>query len=90
MSGDGSTVLQGSVPIGQTWVLGNANPQGYQSGKLYQINRPAGLVSNNRYFTTPAPQYEKYDIGQIMSLKNDPDYPVYGDSKLYRSACWFQ
>jgi glucan 1,3-beta-glucosidase len=56
------------------------NPQNYQSGKTYQINRPAGLLSGGKYFTMPLPQYEKYDISQFVSVKGDPAFTVYGDN----------
>jgi glucan 1,3-beta-glucosidase len=82
-SSEGDTLLQGSVAGGLTWVLGNASPQGYQGGTQYQIYKPAALLSNDKYFTLAAPQYEQYDISQVVSLKNDSRYPVYGDSELF-------
>ncbi|ORY68799.1 pectate lyase superfamily protein-domain-containing protein [Pseudomassariella vexata] len=79
-SSEGNTLLQDSVPAGQTWVMGNENPQNYQSGKLYEIDRPSALLSDDKYFTMPAPQYEKYEISQVVSLTNDSEYPVFGDN----------
>ncbi|KAM0809029.1 putative Pectate lyase superfamily protein-domain-containing protein [Seiridium cardinale] len=77
---DGDVLLSESVPSGQTWVLGTVDPAGYQSGKLYDIQRPAALLSNDKYFTTAAPQYENFDISEIVSLTGDADNPVYGDN----------
>ncbi|KAH8671305.1 pectate lyase superfamily protein-domain-containing protein [Xylariales sp. PMI_506] len=79
-SRDRRVLLQGSVPAGQTWVMGNADPQGYQSGVLYPVARPSALLSGDKYFTMDAPQYEKYDIDQFVSLRGDAEYPVYGDN----------
>jgi glucan 1,3-beta-glucosidase len=36
---------------------------------------------DGKYFTAPLPQYEKYEISQVASVKEDPEYPVYGDSE---------
>ncbi|KXX74005.1 Glucan 1,3-beta-glucosidase [Madurella mycetomatis] len=79
-SSSGATLLQGSVPEGQTWVMGNTSPDGYQSGRTYPIRRPAGLLVNGEYFTAPLPQYENYDISQVVSVKEDPEHRVYGDN----------
>ncbi|KAK0616110.1 pectate lyase superfamily protein-domain-containing protein [Bombardia bombarda] len=79
-SSAGATLLEGSVPAGQTWVMGNVNPQGYQSGGLHTINRPAGLLADGKYFTMPIPQYEKYDVNQFVSIKDDDELTVYGDN----------
>ncbi len=49
-------------------------------GKTYSTNRPAALLSNGKYFTMPLPQYEKYDVSQVVSVKLDPDFKVYGDN----------
>ncbi|KAK4191611.1 glucan 1,3-beta-glucosidase [Podospora australis] len=80
---DGNVLLKGGVPAGQVWVLGNTTPEGYQTGKLYPLRRPANLVdsSTGKYFTAPLPQYEKYDISQIVSVTEDPDHKVYGDNQ---------
>lgn len=79
-SSDGSTLRSGSVPAGQTWVMGYLNSNNWQSGTTSSINRPAGLLSGDKYFTAPLPQYEKYALDQFVSLKGDPQYPVYGDN----------
>ncbi|KAK3360165.1 pectate lyase superfamily protein-domain-containing protein [Lasiosphaeria hispida] len=79
-SSTGATLLEGSVPVGQTWVMGNAAPYNYQSGTMYPIERPASLLSDGKYFTAPLPQYEEYDISQFISVKGDPDFKVYGDN----------
>ncbi|KAH8893181.1 pectin lyase-like protein [Thozetella sp. PMI_491] len=79
-SSTGSVVLEGSVPAGQTWMMGNEYPQDYQMNKTYSITRPSALLSNGKYFTMPLPQYEKYNVSQIVSVKLDPDYKVYGDN----------
>ncbi|KAI1850545.1 hypothetical protein JX266_003827 [Neoarthrinium moseri] len=76
----GDVLLQDSVPAGQSWIMGNVNPGGRQNGKSHQVNRPASLLSNDKYFTTAAPQYESYDISEVRSLMGDPEYPVYGDN----------
>ncbi|KAH6649917.1 pectate lyase superfamily protein-domain-containing protein [Chaetomium tenue] len=80
VSSSGSTLRQGSVPAGQVWVMGNTSPDGYQSSKTYPISRPASLLVDGKYFTAPLPQYEKYDISQVVSVKEDPEHPVYGDN----------
>ncbi|KAK4153611.1 glucan 1,3-beta-glucosidase [Chaetomidium leptoderma] len=79
-SSSGSTLLQGSVPDGKVWVMGNTNPEGYQSGKTFPIHRPPALLVGGKYFTAPLPQYEKYDISQVVSVKEDPEHPVFGDN----------
>ncbi|KAI0134383.1 pectate lyase superfamily protein-domain-containing protein [Xylariales sp. AK1849] len=76
----GDVLRQDSVATGQTWVMGKTDLQGYQSGKLYEINRPEELLSTAKYLTIAAPQYEKYDISEVISLTNDTEYPVYGDN----------
>ena len=81
MSSSGSTLVSGSVPAGSTWVMGNANPQNYQSGTTYQIDRPAALLQNGLYFTMKQPQYEEYDVSQFVNVKSVSEYTVYGDSK---------
>lgn len=58
-----------------------STPDGYQSGKTFTIRRPAGLAADGKYFTAPMPQYEKYDLSQVVSIRDDPDHPVYGDSE---------
>jgi len=78
-----NALLTGSVAAGQTWVMGNENPQNYQSGKMYQINRPSALVSGGKYFTKKQPQYENYDVSQIVNVKSASGYTVYGDSKCF-------
>lgn len=78
---NGGTVLGGSVPLGQTWVLGNTAPDGYQAGAIYQTERPAALLSGGKYFVAPLPQYESYDRSQIVSVMGDPEFKVYGDSE---------
>ncbi|KAK6217374.1 exo-beta-1 [Colletotrichum tabaci] len=77
---DGSTLRAGSVAAGQTWVMGYVNSNNLQRGTTYPIERPAGLLSAGKYFTAPLPQYEKYALDQFVSLKGDPQYPVYGDN----------
>ncbi|KAK2035873.1 pectin lyase-like protein [Colletotrichum somersetense] len=77
---DGSTLRSGSVPAGQTWVMGYVNSNNLQQGTTYPIERPAALLSGDRYFTAPLPQYEKYALDQFVSLKGDPQFPVYGDN----------
>ncbi|KAK3328017.1 pectate lyase superfamily protein-domain-containing protein [Cercophora scortea] len=80
-SATGDILLRGSVPINQTWVMGNANPDGYQSGKMYPAARPPELVrSGGDYFTIVMPQYEEYDISQFISVMGDPQFKVYGDN----------
>ncbi|KAK4141281.1 glucan 1,3-beta-glucosidase [Dichotomopilus funicola] len=79
-SSEGKKLLRNSVPAGQVWVMGNTNPDGYQSNKTYSISRPAELLVDGKYFTAPAPQYETYDRSQIVSITEDPDHPVYGDN----------
>jgi glucan 1,3-beta-glucosidase len=64
------TLLSGSVAAGSTWVMGNQNPQNYQSGKMYQINRPSALLSGGKYYTKTQPQYEKYDVSQFVNVKS--------------------
>lgn len=59
------------------------NPDGYQTGKMYPIRRPAGLLDNGKYFTKGLPQYEEYDVSQVISVKDDPEHIVYGDSKSF-------
>jgi glucan 1,3-beta-glucosidase len=81
-SSDGKVLLQGPVAAGQTWILGNVDPGGYQDGRLYTIDRPAALLTANKYFSMAAPQYEKYDVSQFISLMGDSQNPVYGDSKI--------
>ncbi|KAJ4306229.1 hypothetical protein N0V88_001027 [Collariella sp. IMI 366227] len=61
-------------------VVARGSPDGYQAGKMYPIQRPSGLLVNGKYFTTPLPQYEKYDISQVVSVKEDPEHKVYGDN----------
>jgi glucan 1,3-beta-glucosidase len=56
--------------------------EGYQPGKIYPISRPAALQVSGRYFTMPLPQYELYDMSQVVSVKGDLQYPVYGDSEF--------
>ncbi|KAK3685711.1 pectate lyase superfamily protein-domain-containing protein [Podospora appendiculata] len=80
-SATGDILLRGSVPINQTWVMGNTKPDGYQSGKMYPVARPPELVrSGGDYFTMPMPQYEEYDISQFISVTGDPQFRVYGDN----------
>jgi glucan 1,3-beta-glucosidase len=59
------------------------DPVGYQPGKTFPIRRPPGLLADGKYFTAPLPQYEKYDISQVVSIKDDPEHPVFGDSEPY-------
>jgi glucan 1,3-beta-glucosidase len=59
-----------------------SNPSGYQSGNTFPIRRPAALLVNGKYLTAPLPQYENYDVSQFVSIKGDPDHPVYGDSEF--------
>ncbi|KAF5486932.1 Glucan endo-1,3-beta-glucosidase [Colletotrichum siamense] len=79
-SDDGSTLRSGSVPFGQTWVMGYVNSNNLQKGTTYSIDRPNALLSGDKYFTAPLPQYEKYALDQFISLKGDPSLPVYGDN----------
>jgi len=88
LSTAGNVLVPGSVPAGSTWVMGNENPQNYQSGKIYPINRPAALLQNGKYFAMKQPQYEKYDASQFVNVKSVASFPVYGDSKS--SVCIFQ
>ncbi|PVH87617.1 glycoside hydrolase family 55 protein [Cadophora sp. DSE1049] len=81
-SKDGSALLSGSVAAGSTWVMGNANPQNFQSGKMYQINRPAPLLSGGKYYTKKQPQYENYDVSQFVNVKSAPGYTVHGDNQF--------
>ncbi|KAK3988327.1 glucan 1,3-beta-glucosidase [Cladorrhinum sp. PSN332] len=78
--GTGEVLLRGSVHEGETWVMGNAYPEGYQSGKTFPIKRPSGLLDDGKYFTKPLPQYEEYDITQVVGVKDDPDNKVFGDN----------
>lgn len=48
---------------------------------MYPVKRPSALLVNGKYFTAPIPQYEKYSISQVVSVKGDSELPVYGDSK---------
>ncbi|CZR51994.1 related to exo-beta-1,3-glucanase [Phialocephala subalpina] len=80
-SKDGSALLSGSVAAGSTWVMGNENPQNFQSGKMYQINRPAALLSGDKYYTKQQPQYENYDVSQFVNVKSASGYTVYGDNQ---------
>lgn len=50
---------------------------------MYPILRPAGLLDNGKYFTKGLPQYEEYDVSQVVSVKDDPEHIVYGDSKSF-------
>ncbi|KAH6655747.1 pectate lyase superfamily protein-domain-containing protein [Truncatella angustata] len=77
---NGDVLLQDSVPVGKTWILGNIDPGGHSNGKLFDTNRPPALISDNRYFTAVAPQYEQYDVSEVISLTSDPENPVYGDN----------
>ncbi|TVY60896.1 Glucan 1,3-beta-glucosidase [Lachnellula suecica] len=70
VKGSSGTILSGSVAGGSTWVMGNENPQNFQSGKMYQINRPAALLSGGKYFTKKAPQYENFDVSQFVNIKS--------------------
>ncbi|KAL8392079.1 hypothetical protein RB595_002325 [Gaeumannomyces hyphopodioides] len=79
-AGDGRTLRGASVPEGETWVMGNANPQNYQPGTSYPIRRPSALVSGGKYFTMAIPQYEKYGLDQFVSIKGDPEFNVVGDN----------
>jgi glucan 1,3-beta-glucosidase len=36
---------------------------------------------DGKYFTAPLPQYANYDISQVVSVKEDPEHRVYGDSE---------
>lgn len=38
---------------------------------------------NGKYFTAPLPQYANYDVSQIVSVKEDPEHRVYGDSRCH-------
>ncbi|KAF8864703.1 pectin lyase-like protein [Acephala macrosclerotiorum] len=80
-SNDGSALLSGSVAAGSTWVMGNENPQNFQSGNTYQINRPTALLSNGKYYTKQQPQYEAYDVSQFVNVKSASGYTVYGDNQ---------
>jgi hypothetical protein len=42
---------------------------------------------DGKYFTKPLPQYEEYDISQVASVKEDPEYKVYGDSEFCHCLC---
>ncbi|KAK4217156.1 pectate lyase superfamily protein-domain-containing protein [Rhypophila decipiens] len=76
---NGDVLLDQSVPAGQTWVMGNMNPGGHQSGTMVPTSRPKGLLSGDKYFTMPLPQYENYPSDQVVSITGDADYKVYGD-----------
>jgi len=67
---DSQTLLSGSVSAGSTWVVGSENPQNYQPGKMYQINRPSALLSGGKYYTKKQPQYENYDVSQFVNVKS--------------------
>ncbi|KAK1754506.1 glucan 1,3-beta-glucosidase [Echria macrotheca] len=73
-------LLGGSIAPRQTWVLGNTSPFNYQHGAVYPIKRPAGLLLEDKYFTAPLPQYENYDISQVVNIKGDAEFPVFGDN----------
>ena len=47
---------------------------------MYPIDRPPELLVKDRYFTMPLPQYEDYDLDEIVSIKGDSEHKVYGDS----------
>ncbi|KAK3378111.1 pectate lyase superfamily protein-domain-containing protein [Podospora didyma] len=79
-SSTGATLLEGSVPGGQVWLMGNINPNNYQSGQISPITRPAGLLRDGKYFTMPLPQYEKYGVDQVADVKGDTNFKVYGDN----------
>lgn len=79
-SSSGKTLLSGSVPAGSAWVMGNENPQNFQSGTTYKINRPSALLSHGKYYTKRQPQYEDYDVSQFVNVKSTNGYTVYGDN----------
>ncbi len=79
-SNSGKALLSGSVTAGSTWVMGNENPQNFQSGKSYQINRPSALLFGGKYYTKKQPQYESYDVLQFVNIRSAPGYTVYGDN----------
>lgn len=67
-STSGSTLLANSVAAGNTWVMGNENPQNYQSGKTYQITRPTALTSGGKYYTKTQPQVRFNLISDSMVI----------------------
>ncbi|KAG0651756.1 hypothetical protein D0Z07_1901 [Hyphodiscus hymeniophilus] len=79
-SSSSSALLTGSVTAGNTWVMGNENPQNFQSGKTYPITRPSALLSGGNYYTKKQPQYETYDISQFVNVKSVSGFTVYGDN----------
>lgn len=68
-STSGSTLLASSVTAGNTWVMGNENPQNYQSGKTYKITRPTALISGGKYYTKTQPQVS---LGQLSARRTIP------------------
>ncbi|KAK4222981.1 glucan 1,3-beta-glucosidase [Podospora fimiseda] len=74
-------LLKGGLKEGESWVMGNVHPDGYQTGKIFPIRKPPGLLDNDgKYFTKSVPQYGEYDISQVVNIKNDPEHKIYGDN----------
>ncbi|KAK0613427.1 pectate lyase superfamily protein-domain-containing protein [Immersiella caudata] len=77
---DGRVLRGGSVPQGQSWVLGNTEPDGYQGGAMYVAPRARALVDRGKYFVKALPQYEEWDVGMVVNVKEDPEFRVWGDN----------
>ncbi len=56
-------------------------PQQYQGGKVYPINRPAPLFcpAASTSHDVQCRNTRAYDASQVVNVKLDPDYTVYGD-----------
>ncbi|KFY68822.1 hypothetical protein V496_00777 [Pseudogymnoascus sp. VKM F-4515 (FW-2607)] len=82
---DDTVALEAADTI-DTWVWGNADPGGYQTGTQYKTIRPDALLKDGKYFTKEAPTYGEFASDQIVNVKSVADHPVKGDGKTDDAA----
>ena len=86
----GNEKLKATANI-DTWVWGNVQPGpgepgAYQSGTVYNTQRPSSLLVDGKYFTKAQPTYDEYTTNQFVNVKSVPGYPVKGDGSTDDSA----
>ncbi|KFY45410.1 hypothetical protein V495_03001 [Pseudogymnoascus sp. VKM F-4514 (FW-929)] len=80
------SVALAAAPTIDTWVWGNADPNGYQTGTQYKTVRPDALLKDGAYFTKDAPTYGEFASDQVVNVKSVADHPVKGDGKTDDAA----
>ncbi|MCJ1428228.1 hypothetical protein MMC29_006136 [Sticta canariensis] len=82
---DGNVKLQQIDPA-KTWIWGNVDPGGFQTGKVLATFRSGRLFSNGKFFTKAQPTYEDFSTDRIVNVKAVQGHAVKGDGATDDSA----